>query len=112
MTLENTYEDCLLETCVLIFECLDKISQYRDDDLNTVQDVKDWAKKIAAADQKCRGFIAIFEEVPIIKEGTERQFENLEDETDSDDSSRQTEKLDNEEITQGTSAPGAKESKV
>jgi len=67
-------------------------------------------KKIAEADQNCRGFIVTFEKV--IKQGTKRQFENVEDETDSDDSSGLMEKLDNEDTTLGTSASSAKRVEV
>ncbi|KAF4625538.1 hypothetical protein G7Y89_g12628 [Cudoniella acicularis] len=110
ITLEKTYEDCLLETCVLILECLDKISQYRYDDLNSIRAIKDWAKKTAEADQKCRGFTVTFEKV--IKQGTKRQFENVEDEADSDDSSGLMAKLDTEDASLGTSASGAKRVKM
>jgi len=92
MTLEKTYEDSLINLCIIVLQYLDKVQEHSlrpwsaGDEEN---DLTKYAAKIFDADAACRGFTVTI--VPDVVQqdrdrGTKRTMEDAEDSDDDSDS--------------------------
>lgn len=88
MTLENKYEDSLINLCIIVLQYLNKVMQQQPWlSSDPTEDLTSYASKIAVADTACRGFtVTIVPEVVQRDRGTKRTIEVVEDEDSDSDS--------------------------
>jgi len=96
MTLEEKYEDSLMNLCTNVLQYLDKVMQAQPWlSSDPTENLASYAVKIAEADSACRGFTVTI--VPDVLQrdalhGTKRAIEIVEDDEDSDSDSTLVEK--------------------